>query len=120
LRSHADETIRQLQIPGEVDGRYKEDVAGPPILFTVNGTHNHKYTAWVFPDPSTHIKPDCPQRADKICNRFKLVREDLEMALVSEVKVIISELRMPEYDDCDVCPEMWAVIVRMLERKAQL
>jgi hypothetical protein len=83
-----------------VDGRYKEDVAGPPIFFTVNGTHSHKHTAWVFPDPSKHIKSDCLQRAafDRICNRFKLVREDLEMALVSEVKGIIHELRMPDYE----------------------
>jgi hypothetical protein len=94
-----------------------------PLFFSLPmGLLNHKYTAWVFPDPSTQIKPDCLQRAafDRICNRFKLVREDLEMALVSEVKVIISELRMPEYGDCDDRPEMWAVIVRMLERKAQL
>lgn len=117
VRSRADETIRHLQTSGEEDERYKEDVAGPPILFTVNGTHNRKYTAWVFPDPSKHIGRHCLKRAvfDRICNRFKLVREDLEMALVSEVKTIIRELQKPEYasdssgidDDCDDRSDLW-------------
>ena len=99
LKLHADKTIRHLQTSVKVDGRYKEDVAGTPILFTVNGTHNHKYIAWVFPDPSKHImmKSDCAAY-DQICNRFKLVREDLEAALVSEVDSRMSELQEPDYD----------------------
>jgi hypothetical protein len=84
-----------------VDERYKEDVAGPPTLFTVNGTPKQKYTAWAFPDPLTHrdIKPDYlqPSAFDSICKRFKLVREDLEITLVREVKSIISELMRPDY-----------------------
>ena len=74
LKLHANKsykTIRHLQTPVEADGQ--EDIGGPPILFTVKGTHNHKYTAWVFPNPSKHImmKSDCAA-FDQICDRFKL------------------------------------------------
>jgi hypothetical protein len=85
---------RHLQLPST------DDAAGPPLLFSVSGTHSSKYAAWVFPNPSTHIK-DHPLNTilfDKVRHRFKLVRRDLENALVDEVKVIVGQLQNLEYE----------------------
>jgi len=84
-----------------MDTRYNKDAAGPPIFFTVQGTHNRKYAAWVFPDPSRHMmrQPDdvlCEASFHKICHRFQLVHEDLEKALISEVDGIVGQLQNPE------------------------
>jgi hypothetical protein len=96
-----DISTRSLQMHAEIDRRYTEDVAGPPLLFSVQGTHNLKYSAWVFPDPSKHFtrQPDVLSQAsfDMICHRFRLVREDLMKALVSEVNGIVGELQNSEY-----------------------
>ena len=43
------------------------------------------------------MKSDCAA-FDQICDRFKLVHEDLEAALVSEVDSRMSELQDPDYD----------------------
>ena len=43
------------------------------------------------------MKSDCAAY-DQICNRFKLVREDLEATLVSEVDSRMSELQEPDYN----------------------
>jgi hypothetical protein len=69
------------------DGRYTNDAAGPPLLFSVGGTHSSKYIAWVFLNPLTHVKHHSLDSTsfDKVCHRFKLVHRDLEDALVNEV-----------------------------------
>jgi len=94
-----DFVLRSLQTPDE---RYNNDVAGPSFFFSVQGTHNRKDTAWVFPDPSRHVirQPDvlCQASFDKICHRFRVVREDLEKALVSEVNGVVRELQVSYYD----------------------
>ena len=74
-------------------------MSSAPLLFSVGGSHSSKYTAWVFPDPLTHIKHHVLENEskkasfDKVCHRFKLVRGDLEGAHVDEVKVIVGQLR---------------------------
>jgi OTT_1508-like deaminase len=85
---------RHLQFPST------DDAAGPPLLFSISGTHSSKYAAWVFPNPLTHIKDDPLDTIlfDKVCHRFKLVRKDLEDALVDEVKVIVGQLRDIKYE----------------------
>ena len=90
---------RRLRHPS-TGGRYTHDLDGPPLLFSVSGTHNSKYTAWVFPDPATHIKHHSLDSTsfDKVYHRFKLVRRDLEDALVDEVNGIMGQLQKLEYE----------------------
>ena len=90
---------RHLQLPSEEDNRYNEDAAGLPLLFSVGGTHNRKYVAWVFPNPSTHIKYHSLDSItfERVCCRFNLVRKNLENSLVRKVNDIVCKLQKPEY-----------------------
>jgi hypothetical protein len=98
MRWYIYQFTRYLQRPS-TDGRYTNDATGPPLLFCVGGTHSFKYTAWVFPNPLTHIKHHSLDSTsfDKVCHRFKLVRRDLEDALVDKVNVIVGQLNNLEY-----------------------
>ncbi|KIM83277.1 hypothetical protein PILCRDRAFT_7235 [Piloderma croceum F 1598] len=94
-----DFVLKHLQIPSEQDRRYDIDIAGPPLLFSVQGTHSRKYSSWVFPNPSIHtvssILEDIP--FNRVCRRFELVREDLEDALRNQVNDIVGKLQKPDY-----------------------
>ena len=91
---------RHLQLTGDKDERYSADVTGPPLLFSVEGTYNRKYTAWVFPNPATHIQYTSLDDIsfNRVCRRFDRVREDLENALLREVDDIVAQLQMPDHD----------------------
>jgi len=94
VRSYVYEYPRHLQIPSKQDRRYNIDIAGPPLLFSVQGTHSHKYSSWVFPNPSIHtmhnILEDDP--FNRVCCQFELVFEDLEDALHNQVNDIVGKL----------------------------
>jgi len=80
--------------------KYSVEAAGPPLMFSVQGTHGRKYSRWVFPDPSKHIQSHTLGQGafDKVCHRFALVREDLQKALVHQVEEIIPELLQMNYE----------------------
>ena len=70
---------------------------GPPITYSVRGTHGRKSAQWVFPDPEmypelTHSSIQVVQRQE-IVNRFKAVRDGLEKELVRQTKGILRYLR---------------------------
>jgi len=68
-------------------------------MLSVQGTHDRKHQ-WVFSDPSKYIRfQTLGQTAfDKVCHRFTLVREDLQKALVHQVKAIVPELLQMNYE----------------------
>jgi hypothetical protein len=76
------------------------EAAGPPLIFSVGGTHGTKYPLWIFPDPSKHIQSHILEQSalDKVRRRFELVREDLQEALVNQVRDVVRELLKPEYE----------------------
>ena len=80
--------------------KYSVEAAGPPLMFSVQGTHGRKYSRWVFPDPSKHIQSHTLGQPafKKVCHRFALVREDLQKALVHQVEEIIPELLQMNYE----------------------
>jgi hypothetical protein len=80
--------------------KYSVEAAGPPLMFSVQGTHGRKYSRWVFPDPSKYIQSHTLGQGafDKVCHRFALVREDLQKALVHQVEEIIPELLQMNYE----------------------
>ena len=80
--------------------KYSEDAAGPPLMFSVQGTHGRKYSRWVFPDPSKHIQSHMLGQPafNKVCHRFALVREDLQKALVHQVQEVIPGLLQMDYE----------------------
>jgi hypothetical protein len=97
LRSKPD-----LDSPDAERDRYTRDVVGLPILFSVRGSHSHKYTHWSFPDPSKYVQfsqlDDITFR--KVCIRFEFVRQDLENALIKEVQLRTEDLLRVE-DESD-------------------
>jgi len=103
MRWYTDQFPRHLQLPS-TGGRYTNDAAGPPLLFSVGGTHSSKYTAWLFPNPLTHLThhglegESKKASFNKVCHRFKLIRKDLEDALVDEVNIIVGQLQNMEYE----------------------
>jgi hypothetical protein len=80
--------------------RYTENATGLPLFFSVGGTHGTKYPLWLFPNPSKHTKYHTLDHSAflKVCRRFELVREDLQKALLNQVRDLIPQLRKPEYE----------------------
>ena len=95
LQSAPDPTSPETELE-----KYSVEAAGPPLMFSVQGTHGRKYSRWVFPDPSKHIQSHTLGQGafDKVCHRFALVREDLQKALVHQVEEIIPELLQMNYE----------------------
>jgi hypothetical protein len=76
------------------------------LFSSVGGTHSYKYTAWLFPNPSTHTKCHFLDYIsfDRICHQFEIVCKHLEHALVGDVYTIATNLQKPEYvSDSVVC-----------------
>ena len=99
MRSCVYEYPRHLQIPSKQDRRYNIDIAGPPVLFLVQGTHSRKYSSWVFPNPSIHSIHNILENIpfNRVCCCFELVHEDLENALRNQVNDIVGKLQKPDY-----------------------
>jgi len=95
LQSEPDPTFPRTELE-----KYSMDAAGPPLMFSVQGTHGRKYSRWVFPDPSKHIQSHALRQPafNKVCHQFALIREDLQKALVHQVQEIIPELLQMDYE----------------------
>jgi len=82
--------------------QYAVDVAGLPLMFSVEGSHSRQFSRWVFPDPTKHFTSHDLDDLTfvKVCKRFRLVREDLQKELLKQVKERVSRLAKVE-DDSD-------------------
>jgi len=80
--------------------RYTPHATGNPISFSVDGTHGHKYPLWSFPDPAKYAIPHQldDETLRKVRGRFALVHEDLQNALLGQIRSILPELMKEEVE----------------------
>ncbi|KAJ7207962.1 hypothetical protein GGX14DRAFT_396160 [Mycena pura] len=86
--------IRALQKDASADARYSVDIAGPPLLFSIRGTHGGLTTQWTFPDITRF--PNDTSLSDlgkaKLQKRLDLIRDDLSMELKGKVRDILEHI----------------------------
>jgi hypothetical protein len=89
-------SLRALQKDGTNDPAYAVDVAGPPFLFCVRGTHGGLTQNWAF--PNTDAMQGCPSSIlpsakRELQKRLDAIRGDLSAVLKSKVESMLGHIR---------------------------
>ncbi|KAJ7220099.1 hypothetical protein GGX14DRAFT_389479 [Mycena pura] len=111
----------EFEVP-EADSRYSPEATGPPLLFTVRGTHGGLALNWQF--PTVDSKGSLTNAAyAKVCARLNLVRQELSTHLCSRVQVMIPHVadkpknRRADESDGVVSEDSAEYVFRMMRAK---
>ncbi|KAJ7207958.1 hypothetical protein GGX14DRAFT_634593 [Mycena pura] len=109
--------LKALQKDASADARYSVDIAGPPLLFSVRGTHGGLTTQWTFPDITRF--PNDTSISDlgkaKLQKRLDLIRDDLSMELKGKHGKLLGlpdgrTLDQPGYFGVHAIGEVWKIL----------